>query len=289
MLGGLDFNISNLPLGEFYPADYSIACSYCGNFDYTRFDYNVGTDVCTCMECGEVLTEMHWNDLMACSAYVEPGMEPEQPQESVVSKSFKGTYHRRAYLMERLSAACLREPDINDDDKRKIISEYEAYSQQSWFHKQRYNKRIIDKRDIQSILRSLNKKNNTKLFTTRYLEKWKSIKVLLGGTVKVYTPEQLAKVGAKLMQFSGKWDFMQPASDQEKRLHWYFKNRKDFPSVNYMIRLIHRELGIKGMDGDFPVPITVSSLKQLRRYTRKLLPNDQPAFVQQTLEKFVSK
>ena len=95
------------------------------------------------------------------------------------------------------------------------------------------------------------------------------IKAFLGGEVRVYTTDELAKVGAKLMQYSGKWDYMQPASDKEDRNLWFFKNRKDFPSVNYILRKIHRELGIKGMDSDFPIPITSNSVKQLNQYIKK--------------------
>ena len=127
------------------------------------------------------------------------------------------------------------------------------------------------------------------MFTTRYLEKWKSIKAFLGGEVRVYTTEELAKVGAKLMRYSGKWDFMQPASDKEIHNLWFFKNQKDFPSVNYILRKIHRELGIKGMDSDFPIPITSNSVKQLNVYIQKMHPDDESSVVQTSMDNFLKK
>ena len=103
-----------------------------------------------------------------------------------------------------------------------------------------------------------------------YLEKWKSIKVLLGGKVKVYTPEQLAKVGSRLIQYSGQWNTDQPPGDKYERTNWRFKSRKDFPNFNFMVRLIHDQLSIKGFDNDFPIPTTPNSVKQLNR-SRKTL------------------
>ena len=91
------------------------------------------------------------------------------------------------------------------------------------------------------------------------------------------------------MQYSGQWDFMQPASDKEDRVHWFFKNQKDFPSVNYILRKIHRELGIKGMDSDFPIPITSNSIKQLNKYIKKMHPDDDSSLVQTSMDNFVKK
>ena len=139
-----------------------------------RFDYNTNYDYCICMECGKVLQQMHYTDLLACSTLDQRRVEEisDNPKASKSPKIYKGTYHCHAYLMECLSAACLREPNINDDDdKSKIKEEYELHSEKSWFHQQRKWQRLISKKDIQTILRSLNKKNNTKIFTTCYLEK----------------------------------------------------------------------------------------------------------------------
>ena len=115
---------------------------------------------------------MHYGDLLACSRLDQTRVDEigDNPKTSKTPKIYKGTYHRHAYLMECLSATCLREPNINDDDKNKIKEEYELHSERTWFH-QRKRQRLISKKDIQTILRSLNKKNNTKIFTTHYLEK----------------------------------------------------------------------------------------------------------------------
>ena len=91
------------------------------------------------MECGKVLQQMHYSDLLACSTLDQTRVEEISDNSKALKspKIYKGTYHRCAYLMERLSAACLREPDINDDDKNKIKEEYELHSERTWFHQQR--------------------------------------------------------------------------------------------------------------------------------------------------------
>ena len=140
--------------------DYITECSNCGNKDYMRFDYDANFDNCICMECGAVLQQMHYSDLLACSSMDQPRAEKTDNDSKTPQspKAYKGTYHCWAYLMERLSAACLREPNINDDDKNKIKQEYDLYSTRSWFHQQRKQQRLISKKVIQAILRSLNKK-----------------------------------------------------------------------------------------------------------------------------------
>ena len=152
----------------------TVACNFCNNDDYTRFDYNYDSDSCTCMECGAVLENMGFADLLACSAYREP-MEPNEPMDEAEPKRpttiYKGTYNRRAYFSERLSAACLLEPDIPEADKAKIREEYDKYANRDWIQKERRRKGNIHKKDIQAILRSLNKANNTNRFTTCYLGK----------------------------------------------------------------------------------------------------------------------
>ena len=93
----------------------------------------------TIMECGKVLQQMHYSDLLACSTLDQTRVEEisDNPKASKSPKIYKGTYHHCSYLMEHLSAACLREPNINDDDKNKIKEKYELHSERTWFHQQR--------------------------------------------------------------------------------------------------------------------------------------------------------
>jgi hypothetical protein len=121
------------------------------------------------MECGAVLENMGMADLFVCST-VQPELEGTATEPT--QAKYKGTYNRRAYFSERLSAACLLEPDIPDDDKAKIQEAYNIYSNKNWIQRERRKTGSIHKRDIQQILRSLNKTYKTSRFTTRYLEKW---------------------------------------------------------------------------------------------------------------------
>jgi hypothetical protein len=129
---------------------FTINCSVCNNFDYLRFDYDAQCNQCICMECGAILPNMGFTDLVACST-MEPANNTTVEQYGTVNtttptKPWKDTYNKRAYIMERLSAACMREPDINKEDKDKIRTEYELYSEQSWIHQQRKQRRYLNKK-----------------------------------------------------------------------------------------------------------------------------------------------
>jgi hypothetical protein len=265
-------------------------CSNCGNSDVSLFEYRPESDASICQCCGVVLTNIGWLELT--NAVVTP-----QTAETADNKvgdvpptkhAYKGSYDRRAYIVERLRAACLRDPQVPPEDQQLIQQEYIRQAQTNWIERQRADKKYITKRDIQNVLRSLDKQYKLKTgkkgtYATRYLEKWKSIKAFLGAPVKVYTPEQVAKVGARLMRFSSQWNLYQPAAHAKDRDVWIFKNRKDFPSINFMIRRIHQDLKLKGMDADFPIPQTTSSKKQLQELAEFLNPSSRPKFKQTTL------
>ena len=43
------------------------------------------------------------------------------------------------------------------------------------------------------------------------------------------------------------------------------------------------------MDGDFPIPITGNSIKQLNQYFKKMHPEDETPMVQTSMDNFVKK
>jgi hypothetical protein len=160
---------------------------------------------------------------------------------------------------------------VPEDVQQEIIAEYTRKANSNYFEKLRAARKYINKRDIQSILRSLDVKHlresgERKKYSTKYLEKWKSIKKLLGGEVQTYTPEEFSRVGARIMQYSSQWDFHQPPSRSKDRSVYKFKNRKDFPNLNFIIRKIHDDIGLKHLNKDYPLPKTRGSIGLLEEY-----------------------
>jgi hypothetical protein len=256
------------------------ACTVCGNEDVTTFQYNYDDNTTTCTQCGAMLDSIGWAE------YIQMVPPPPKDADAKTKRKYKGTYNRRAYIVERIAASCMCEPEIKPDEHKDIIkAEYEKYSNRSYFERLRAQNKLINKKDIQSILRSIDKRNGNSKFTTKYLEKWKSIKNMLGAQVRVYTPEESIRVGSSLCQWSGLWNDAQPpsrAEDPPEQRPWVFKYRKDFPSLNYMIRRLHKKHGIKGMDSSFPLPVTKGSTGKLSELAEYIDPT-RPKYVQPTL------
>jgi hypothetical protein len=296
--------------GEYEQSD--VGCTNCGNKDATLFQYISDNDSCTCTNCGAVLDNLGWAEYVSMApgpiqdiamGLVELATEVgDQQTKNARKKAWKGTYNRKAYAVERIRAAVCEEPKIvNEDHIQAIKDEYALYANQNMFQQLRATQGYIKKRDIQAILRSIDRKRGKTRFSkkkgievpynefcTKYLEKWKSIKILLGGDVKKYTPEEAIRIGTWIVQHSQKWNYAQPPSRKETREDYKFPERTDFPAINFMIRRGHRRLGIRGMDTSFPLPVTRKANERLHHYAEFLDPT-LPKFKQLTLEKFAKK
>jgi hypothetical protein len=111
-----------------------------------HFDYDVQYDQCICIECGTILSNISFANLVAYSS-MEPANDTTIEQDGTIhtttpTKPWKDIYNRRVYIMECFSATCMREPNINEKNKDKIRTEYKLYSEQSWIHQQQKTKRI---------------------------------------------------------------------------------------------------------------------------------------------------
>jgi hypothetical protein len=104
------------------------------------------------------------------------------------------------------------------------------------------------------------------------VEKWKSIKAMLTNKqLKVMSPEQIAYIASILIKLSSRWNELQPVTREDNYdTEWAWPERKDFPSINYVVRQIMELLNIKGFNEDFPQPSTKSSLKKLWQYWNTL-------------------
>lgn len=196
-------------------------------------------------------------------------------RRSVRRKSRSAPYTRRAHLMERVASATLQDPTVPEEDNGLIYEQYLVSSRRNWFTNARLRAGYIRKPDIQHVLRSLDHQHATSRFTIGYLEKWKSIKYMILERQKICTPADAPKYSLDLvvnvclifLRFSALWDRWNPSSRKEDRENrWKFKDRKHFPNFNFMFRLIHRILGVKQFDADFPLPKTPTSLKNCRKY-----------------------
>lgn len=74
-------------------------------------------------------------------------------------RAFKDTYDRQAHFDERILQHTMQEPLIRESDLKVITDEYMRYSDSNPFRKQRFEQRRINKKDIQHILRSIDKRN----------------------------------------------------------------------------------------------------------------------------------
>lgn len=130
-------------------------------------------DGVTCINCGAVYASV--DHLAIEEETIYEGSIEQHPRESEVQlegqagmeKAFKNTYDRTAHLLERISAACLREPEIPEEDMALIAHKYTEFCDRAisiqrgnkrfkcdgTFWRQRRDKGQLHKRDIQALLR----------------------------------------------------------------------------------------------------------------------------------------
>jgi len=241
----------------------------------------------TCMQCGlsciepekEIITEgdytgIEW-DILDENFWPQFQAQPEhrrtyeqvlEEQQRLYSAKFRGSYNRRAHINERMYAHCLREPLICRHDSDIIQTKLEHHM----FNNTGYtlsNATMPTKRDIQHVLRSIDKQNlhpQTK-WCKKYLERWKSIAEVFMNpqhvdyperpTVQItYTPQELSMVGQLFIAFSNVWDRWQPPRMKYNRSTWKFPDRKHFPNFNYIFCKIHDLIGCSEHNVYFPVP-----------------------------------
>lgn len=182
----------------------------------------------------------------------------------------KNTYNRRAHINERLSSANIMDPIISTEDFAQIKKEFERFLRTNWFFRQRAERRRLDKRDVQSILRSIDKRAEKRSFCVQYLEKWKSILAdLLHFEPEKYSYDETGVVGAYFQMISNAWNTMQPPHDKQARGTWKFKERRHCPNFNFLFQRIHCLIGSdmpKRYDKEFPIPKNPKAVERLWRW-----------------------
>lgn len=244
--------------------DYKIICPECGNADENEFEHQrpPNDHFFVCCQCGtcdlDPLDFPRENNDSIVSPDGKSVDLPERPVSVVEERRKESTYQRKAHLMERLSQSLCREPLISDEHLKLIQHQFENLCQGDKKFRKAYEENRLSKRHVQRILRSLNQEHNTKLFTTRYLEKWQSIKQFLNKKQSSsFTELQAIKLGTKFNLFSKRWD--------ELKRSGLFPERKHFPNFNYMFVQIANLFNLPINAEDFPQP-SVKCQQKLKPY-----------------------
>lgn len=214
-------NSENDFIQQLPPRDHLFTCGVCGRCDIAQ---NEGSDFVQ-------------DDVISSGQVFQPSVKEDRPS----------TYQRRAHITERLSQSLCKEPLIQKSHKELILQAGFKIAQKDPEFKTRVLTRSIKKRDIQKILRALNRKEGTKTFTTRYLEKWKSIRSFLLNEEPPKLPQnKIIRLGYRMQQFSNLWD--------RKKQDGEFQERKHFPNFNFMFTKLASLDDIQIPIDEFPLP-----------------------------------
>jgi len=255
-------------------------CPNCGNSDENHFlrqdpprdDYYV------CTVCGECDLDLDFADyngtwvsevVASGSVGTEENSGNQKPTSRKMANDGVSTYHRRAHLMERLSQALCREPQIEDKDLQTIREIYEGWKQfdPNFSERVRKEEEHLSKKDVQRILRFLNAKEKNTKWTTKYLEKWKSVSRDLYNLEHHkdfdlgISENDVIKIGSKFIRFSNLWD--------EYKKSNCFPERKHFPNYNFILTLIANDLcNIQLNPYEFPLPSLKCQARLIKYYLR---------------------
>ena len=265
-------------------------CHNCGNSDTNEFirQEPPRDDYFTCTKCGECDIDLDYFEQQYTEEVLQSGTIINQQNLSTRRSANDNisTYHRRAHLMERLSQSLCREPEIPDNDKQAIQEIYDGWKKFDKTFTQRIGniQEKLYKRDVQRILRLLNSKEHNMKWTTKYLEKWKSISRFLYKyehntemTLQI-TENQIIKIGSKFITFSHLWDRLK----QEGK----FPERKHFPNYNFILTLIAKDLCNIELDPEeFPLPSLKCQQKLIKYYI--ILAKELNFLTEDTKEKYL--
>jgi hypothetical protein len=274
---------------------HDLLCPNCSNSTRGLFLEQDDNDLYTCMSCGLCNVERS-----SCSyRQVEFNRNIENILSSIVSKvRARGTphtgghsYERAFHLMERLRQYYLLEPRIDPAVERAIKAASEEYRAGHYYYDQLLTgQHRLKKADVKSLLRFMTKRAkeeadqidflgychvdysmyyrimktdlHDRSFCTVYLEKWKSIVMILQPDLpeerqfKFMTESQVLRLEYKFRLYSSVWE----------ELRWKGKLPKKrvgghFPNFNTMILRICREENIPMSTDEFP-PLTTPRTKK---------------------------
>lgn len=135
------------------PNDHLFTCGECGLCDVDTSELDDNPD--------------NWDQIEE----IERGFAPVENLDNCAIKPLDkvSTYQRKAHITERLSQTLCKEPVIEVAHQTLIRDTFGKLLSQNKSFKKSHQSGKICKREVQQILRSLNKTENTKKFTTKYL------------------------------------------------------------------------------------------------------------------------
>lgn len=134
----------------------------CGNHDLSCFAYDNDSSDPICTKCGLVQQDnvFDFDDILD---YIKNNSFP--------GRAYKGTYQRKVHLTERLREHNREEPQIPEMDILKITEQHQLLISTNYFYRKLATTNQYGKKEIQKLLRSIDKKEGTKKFSRLYLGK----------------------------------------------------------------------------------------------------------------------
>lgn len=247
-------------------------CEYCNLIDSEEFQLFSGNNDYTCTSCGNTVTSVLWSQLFERGIITNQMLDSSElvkNKEQIIEKSKENeketSYQRKSHIMERLSQSLCREPNIPDSILDDIRKRSNQLRKEDTGYSRRFRKCKISKQDVQRLLRHLNEEKNSSIYTTKYLEKWKTIRsILLGEDYKEYfmPDNDVIRLGFLMNQFSEAWNRL--------KLKGMFPERKHFPNFNFMFCKIAAFAKIQIKEGEFPLPKSTKCISKLEKYFQEL-------------------
>jgi hypothetical protein len=224
---------------------------YTSNGDFLPANSN---DYVVCTVCGTVQSRLSVEEF---NVYDSQGKKFELGN--------RHTFKRVVHFNERARQFQRNSPDIPHDVQLEIIEESERLVLKDPFYALAVKQNKLTKRDIQKLLRSLDRRNPGKKYCRLYLEKWTTIcDGLCDKQIPLFTPDKLATFGAIFTEYSDIWDQWQKAKPQSLKK---FKHRSHFPNYNFMFQQILKMCSLeKEFARFFPLPTTRGANTKLRLY-----------------------
>ncbi len=138
----------------------TLACN-CGNSDPNSFDNG------TCTVCGIVCSETRFAEY---NPFADDTI-------SLFAPDYKNTYLRSVHLTERFREHNRSEPDIPEADLSIIYAAHKDLCTHDWFYRECSETQNFNKKNVQRLLRFVDKRQGEKRFTRLYLGTYPSKKI----------------------------------------------------------------------------------------------------------------
>jgi hypothetical protein len=148
-------------------------CNNCDNHDPRLFTTDSDNHSGVCMQCGLVQS----NDITYCT--FDDLVDLIENQCGHSGSDFRSSYQRKVHLTERLREHNRQDPCIPDSDLTDIRREHKRLYRRSVFYRLLADNKRFGKKEIQSLLRSVDRRKKTTKYSRLYLGKYASFMLSL--------------------------------------------------------------------------------------------------------------